>query len=405
MIGYLECSTGVSGDKFLGALIDAGFDLTALSDALTAAGLTDVVVDADRAPSGGIPATGITVAESAAPHRSWRDIRTLLEGAPLPGPARESALAALDALARAEAQVHGVPLEDVHFHEIGAADTIVDILGVALALHYFDIDQLVVSPIAVGSGTMETAHGTLPVPAPATAALLVDATVKAGPVPSELTTPTGAALVAALATSFGHMPPMTLRRVGCGRGSRDIGMPNICRFFLGEAPHIEPGYESVVVLETNLDHLTGEEIGLIADRMRGHGVLDVWLTPIYMKKGRPAVLLSVLVIAAEAPRLAEQIIGETGTLGVRVVPAERRTVLRDVAEIETTLGTAQFKVAYLPDGTRALRVESDTARRLSAVHGLPADMVSRMLESEAFVITGIQPMRQRPSSRTTNPSD
>lgn len=405
MIGYLECSTGVSGDKFLGALIDAGFDLTALRDALASAGLAEVVVDADRAPSGGIPATGITVAEPAAPHRSWRDIRTLLEGAPLPGPARESALAALDALARAEAQVHGVAIEDVHFHEIGAADTIVDILGVALALHYFDIDQLVVSPIAVGSGTVETAHGTLPVPAPATAALLEDAVVTSGPVAGELTTPTGAALVAALATSFGAMPPMTLRRVGAGRGSRDIGMPNICRFFLGEAPHIEPGYEAVAVLETNLDHLTGEEIGLIADRMRGHGVLDVWLTPIYMKKSRPAILLSVLVVAADAPQLAERIIAETGTLGVRIVPAERRTVLRDVTEIETTFGTAQFKVAYLPDGTRTLRIENDEARRLSTVHGIPADMLARALESEAFVITGIQPMRHRSPSHVTKPSD
>ena len=405
MIGYLECSTGVSGDKFLGALIDAGFDLNALRDALSSAGLTDVVVDAGRAPSGGISATGITVAESAPPHRSWRGIRALLEDAPLPGPAREGALAALDRLARAEASVHGVALEDVHFHEIGGADTIVDILGVALALHYFDIDQLVVSPIAVGSGTVETAHGTLPIPAPATAALLEHIVVTAGPVPGELTTPTGAALVAAFATSFGLMPPMTLRRVGCGRGSRDLGIPNICRFFLGEAAHIEPGYESVAVLETNLDHLTGEEIGLMADRMRGNDVLDVWLTPIYMKKGRPATLLSVLVVAAEAPRLAERIIAETGTLGVRIVPAERRTMLRDVTEIETTLGTARFKVAYLPDGTRTLRVESDEARRLSAVHGIPADMISRMLESEAFVITGIQPMRQRPSSQTTNPSD
>jgi hypothetical protein len=411
VIAYLDCSTGVSGDKLLGALVDAGFDLTVLRTALSALGLRDVAVDAERRVSGGIAAVGISVTEPGAPVRGWREIRALLDGAPVPVAAREGALEALTALAEAEARVHGVPVDEVHFHEIGAADTIVDVLGVALALDDLGINALHASPVAVGSGTVRTAHGELPVPAPATSLLLEGVPVVPGPSVTdggpigELTTPTGAALLATFVAEYGPVPPMTLRRIGTGCGTRELGTPNVCQLLVGEPATDEPGHDGVVVLEANLDHLTPEELAVAAERLRQAGSLDVWQTPIVMKKGRAAFVLSVLVREVDLPHLADRMIAETGTLGVRVIPSARRVVERDVAEATTSLGTARFKVAYLPDGQRVLRVESDDAARIAAERGLGVDETARILEADAAKATGVQPMRQRPSAEETNPSD
>lgn len=405
MIAYLECSTGVSGDKFLGALIGAGFDPQGLRDALDALGLTAVSVTVETRASAGVTGIGVTVSEEGAPNRGWRELRHLLEGSPLDAAVRDSTLHALRLLAEAEAEVHGVPLEDVHFHEIGAADTIVDVLGVALGLHELGITQLAASPVAVGSGSVRTAHGELAVPAPATALLLRDLPIVPGSTTGELTTPTGAALLAAFAGHVGPMPPMTLRRVGVGCGTRDIGEPNVCRLLVGEAESVAPGRQEVVVLETNLDHLTPEEVAHAAERLREAGALDVWQTPIVMKKGRAAVLLSVLAPVEGASRLAERVLAETGTLGVRLMPAERLVTDRDVFEIATSLGQARFKTSFVPGTGRVLRLEADDAARIAAERRMPSDAVARQLEAEAARMTGIQPMRQTPSLDEANPSD
>ena len=428
MIAYLDCSTGVSGDKFLGALVDAGFDPTRLREALDglgrqegAADLQDIRLETGPAQSGGVSGVGVTVSEPGAPRRHWREIRALLEGAlleatgpdpVLPAPVIEGALRAFSALAEAEARVHGIPADDVHFHEIGAADTLADILGVSLALHDLGIERLVASPVAVGSGTVATEHGALSVPAPATARLLEGVPVAGGAAggisaaePGELTTPTGAALLRAFASGFGDVPAMTVRRIGIGCGTRDIGAPNVCVLLVGESNEPEAGQDDVVLLETNLDHLTPEEIATAATRLLDAGALDVWQTPVVMKKGRAATVLSVLASPTAAASLAARMIAETGTLGVRMFPASRRRVERDVSEIGTSFGPARFKVAHLPDGTRTLRVESDDAARIAAEHQMAVHAVSRLLEDEAARITGIQPMRQRSSSQTTNPSD
>lgn len=405
MIAYLDCSTGVSGDKLLGALISAGFDPALLAEALGALGLGSVHVAARECSSHGVSGLGIDVTEPGAPNRTWLELSDLIEVAGLPAQVADGALHALGILAHAEAQVHGCEPEDVHFHEIGASDTIADILGVSLALYHLGVVDLVASPVAVGSGTVVTQHGELPIPAPATALLLRGMPLAAGSVSGELTTPTGAALLATFATGFGTPPPMTLRRVGTGCGTRDLGTPNVCRLLLGEVLAPAPGREDVVVLETNIDHLTPEELAVASGRLREAGALDVWQTPIVMKKGRAATLLSALAPAAAAPELAARVIAETGTLGVRMIPAARRLVERDVAEVETSLGVARFKTAYLPDGTRALRVESDDAERIAAERGLPVGETARILERDAASATGVQPMRQRPSSASTNPSD
>jgi len=405
VIGYLDCSTGVSGDKLLGALVHAGFDPVTLRNALASMGLDRVTVAVAERTSNGVTGIGITVTEPGAPRRHWRELRGLLTTADVPEAVRERALAALGALAAAEAEVHGVPVDDVHFHEVGAADTVTDVLGVALGMHDLGITELVASPVAVGGGTVQTEHGELPVPAPATALLLRDMPTVPGQAGGELTTPTGAALLATFVTGFGFLPPMTLRRVGTGLGTRDLGTPNICRLLIGETETPAPGHENVVVMETNIDHLTPEELAVAAGRLRDAGSLDVWQTPVVMKKGRAGTLLSVLSSAEEAPRLAERIITETGTLGVRMIAAQRRLVDRDVAEIATSLGTARFKTACLPGTGRVLRVESDDAARIAAERGMPVAEATATLEEDASRATGVQPMRQRPSSQTTNPSD
>lgn len=405
MIAYLDCSTGVSGDKLLGALVSAGFDPVRLRNALASMGLGQVRISIVERTSAGLTGTGVAVTEPGAPRRHWRELRGLLTAADVPETVRERALAALGALAQAEAEVHGVAIDDVHFHEVGAADTIADVLGVAYGLHELGITELVASPVAVGGGTVVTEHGELPVPAPATALLLRGMPTVPGTAGGELTTPTGAALLATFATGFGFIPPMTLRRVGVGLGTRDLGMPNVCRLLVGEAEVPTADHDNVVVLETNIDHLTPEELAIAAQRLRDAGSLDVWQTPVVMKKGRAGTLLSVLSTAAEAPRLAERVITETGTLGVRMIAAERRLVDRDVAEVATSLGTARFKTALLPGTGRVLRVESDDAARIAAERDMPVAETTAVLEADASRATGVQPMRQRSSSETTNPSD
>lgn len=405
MIAYLDCSTGVSGDKLLGALVDAGLDPRSLTEALRGMGLEAVSIELSERASAGVRGVGVRVIEAGAPRRDWRELRTLLEGADLSPTVRDGALSALRALAEAEAHVHALAPDDVHFHEIGAADTLADTLGVALGLEALGIRELVASPVAVGRGTVTTEHGELAVPTPATALLLDGMPIAPGAASGELTTPTGAALLATFVTRFGAVPAMTVRRTGTGCGMRDLGMPNVCRLLIGEPITQEAGHDAVVVLESNIDHLTPEELAIVADRLREAGALDVWQAPIVMKKGRAAVMLSVLAGEQDAPRLAERVITEAGTLGVRVLPADRRLVERDVSRIATSLGTARFKIAIMPGEERVLRVESDDAARIAAERGLPVAEAVRVLEHDAALATGVQPMRQRPPSDTTKPSD
>lgn len=405
MIAYLDCSTGISGDKFLGALVDAGFDLDVLREALAAMGLDAISVEAPKCGSASIGGTGVRVTEAGAPRRDFRALRDLIASAPIADEPRQAALGALRDLARAESQVHGVEIDDVHFHEIGAADTLVDLLGIAMGMHTLDVAGLTASPLALGGGTVMTEHGELPVPAPATAVLLEGMPVLPGPVGGELTTPTGAAAVRTFASNFGPVPPMVVRRVGTGCGTRDIGLPNVARLLLGESAADVAGHDQVTLLESNIDHLTPEELAVAAERLRNAGALDVWQTPVVMKKGRAAIVVSVLAETSHASALADRLMAETGTLGVRMLPCDRRLAERDVTEVPTSLGPARFKIATLPTGIRTLSIESDDAARIAADNGMAVDVVARMLEAEATTATGVQARRQPWLEDTTNPSD
>ncbi|HET6352107.1 MAG TPA: nickel pincer cofactor biosynthesis protein LarC [Coriobacteriia bacterium] len=376
MIAYLDCSTGVSGDKFLGALLDAGAQgaftvehLQAVLDELAPEGR----VVADRVHSRGIGATSVRVEVSDEPHsRTWATIREMLASASLPEHVRERAMEAFGELARAEALAHDTDVDSVHFHEVGAVDSIMDVVGVCLGMYALGITDLVVSPIAVGGGFVDTSHGVLPVPAPATAAILVGLPTIPGPVlpdgsaPGELTTPTGAALVRACASRFGGWPAMLPHLVGYGAGTRDIGSPNICRLVIGTpvavAPQLEP--EIVTLLETNIDHLSPEAAAFTVEQLLAEGALDAWTSPIVMKKGRSAYTLSVLADLERAEHFAQRVVSLTGTLGIRRRDLERLIASREQRSVETPYGIVRYKL-----GAGIARPEADDVTRIAALEG------------------------------------
>ena len=390
-IAYVDGSSGVSGDKLLGALLDVGTDGGGFTAeylrAIVSAIAPEARIDVDRVRSHGISALSVRVSvESEPPHRHWSDIAALIATAALPDAVREASLRTFEALAVAEAAVHGVALDDVHFHEVGAIDSIVDMVGVCAGAHALGIEAFAASPIAVGSGTVKTSHGLLPVPAPATAMLLADVPVTGGPVAGELTTPTGAALLKGLAFSFGTLPPMTIDRIGRGAGTRDIGMPNVCQLVLGEenagSQTDDPMLESVVVLETNIDHLSAEELAFVAEELLSAGALDVWQMPIVMKKGRAAVMLGVLAAPDAADALTALTMSRTGSLGVRRRWVERACAPRDIREVDTPWGPARVKL-----GAGRVRPEHDDVARIAREHDLPyatvAEEIARIAQGSA----------------------
>ena len=385
MIAYLDCTSGISGDKFLGALVDAGAPEEAVRSALAAIDPSITVTFADVIRAG---VRGRTVAVTATHEpsaRSWDSVRALIERANLDEVVRETSLAAFSLLADAEATVHGVAPDDVHFHEVGALDSIADVVGTATALHALGIERLVCGPVAVGSGTIETAHGTLPVPAPATALLLSGVPIEAGLAPGEATTPTGAALVRACASEFGPVPAMTLEAVGHGAGTRDVpGVPNVARVMLGSRPDSAgPGLqeEAVTELVTAIDHLSAEQLAFCCEELRAAGALDVWQAPVVMKKGRLGTSVTALCSPHDAARLARLVADATGTLGVRVRPMTRYVSARELRVVETSFGPVHVKAADM-ETVRRVRVEYEDVAEIARREQLPIDVVSRRLEAE-----------------------
>jgi uncharacterized protein (TIGR00299 family) protein len=380
-LGYLECTFGVSGDKILAALIDAGADLAGLNAALAELGIgVSVEISATTANSIAAKRAHVDIASNQS-ERSWADIRVLIEGADLPSRVADDALAVFAALAETEAEVHGVEVDDVHFHEVGAADSIADIVGAAWCFHDLGIERLTASAITLGHGTVEARHGTLPVPAPATALLLKGVPTEGGSEPGELTTPTGAALVATLATTFGPQPAMRVAQTGVGAGSREMSVPNICRLFVGEAASCA-GDEQVTLLATTIDDATPEQLAYAAERLLEEGALDVWRTPVVMKKGRAGVVFEVLATPADAPALAAALMDLTGSLGVRRSTLTRTIAEREIIEVETDMGRARVKVSRLP-GRVTARAEYEDCARIAREHEIAIDEVARRIEDAA----------------------
>lgn len=395
---FLDPWTGVSGDMLLGALLAVGEGDPRLMDVLRetvgSLGLPADLVTVDRVTERGVGAIRVTVAsEKCPPMRHLADMVRMVEGAGLSGWVAERSLAALKRLAQVEADVHGCTPEEIHFHEVGAADTLVDVVGTFALLAALGIDEVVVGPIQVGGGTVEIAHGRMGVPAPATARLLQGYPVLAGPEMRELTTPTGALLVSQMSARPEAMPSMTLEAVGYGAGSMalDCG-PNVLRAFLGRQESRRPGgdvggfAEPIVTLETNLDDVSGEVVGHACAALRAAGALDVWTSPVFGKKDRPAVVLHVLAAPGDEVALAELVFRETGTLGVRRSDGSRWVVERGWVEVEVAGHVVAVKWGRRDGDLTSLAAEYDDAAAVAAASGLALPEVMRRATAAAAAL-------------------
>jgi uncharacterized protein (TIGR00299 family) protein len=371
-VAYLDCLSGISGDMTLGALVDAGIELARLSAAVESLGLPGCRLAAREVTKLGFRATQVTVEyEPEHRHRHLAEILEMIDGGRLTDAQKDLARRIFTRLAEAEAKVHGTTPERVHFHEVGAADSVADIVGAAVGWDLLGADRVVASAVATGTGTFEMAHGVSSIPAPATAELLRGIPLAESSVRSELTTPTGAAILATVVDSFGPLPSMTIRRIGCGAGQKDLReQPNVLRLFVGESVEGEAG-EQVWVLETNLDDISGELVGYCTTRLWEAGALDVYTTAIQMKKNRPGVKLSVLCRASDAEAVEAILFQETTTLGVRRWPVSRNVLVRRPHRVQTEWGPVEGKLGWLGRGTPRFAPEFESCRRVAAEHGVP----------------------------------
>ena len=370
-IAYFDCASGISGDMTLGALVDAGADLDAMNRAVGSLGLPGCRLVVREVKKHSLRATQVIVQyEPEHQHRHLHHIFALLDGAELSGKQRQTARRIFVRLAEAEAKVHGVAVEKVHFHEVGAADSIADVVGTAVGLDLLAVERVVASPVATGCGRVRIAHGEVSIPAPATAELLCGVPVAESHIEAELTTPTGAAILAALAERFGPMPSMTVCQVGYGAGQTDLPeQANVLRLILGEVAVADE--EEVCLVETNLDDTSGELIGHAGARLWQAGALDVFTTAIQMKKNRPGVTLSVLCRTTDAPAIEAVLFRETTTLGVRRWPVARQVLARKAHRVATPWGEVEGKVGFPPDGPPRFSPEFESCRRIADEHDVP----------------------------------
>jgi pyridinium-3,5-bisthiocarboxylic acid mononucleotide nickel chelatase len=370
-ICYLDAFSGISGDMTVGALIDAGADSAALVRMLDSLG-TGASFRIEKTARRGIAASKFHVdGGDAKSHRHLHHILELIAKSAASGRAKQDATAVFQKLGEAEAKVHGMPLEKVHFHEVGAVDSICDIVGACVALDLLGVDAIHSSPLNVGSGTVKTEHGILPVPAPATAELLVGKPVYARGPAVELTTPTGAAIAATLAADFGALPPMRIIATGYGAGDKDFPEhANVLRVLIGETSGAEES-TTVAVLEANIDDSSPQVLGYAMERLLEAGALDVTLESVLMKKNRPGTLIRVIARPEDREALAQVMFAETSTLGLRIHSAERRVKARHTVEVETAHGKVKMKIA--DDGSFA--PEYEDCRTLARATGVPLKQI------------------------------
>jgi uncharacterized protein (TIGR00299 family) protein len=400
MIAYLDCFSGISGDMLLGALLDAGVELDALRAGLAALAVAGYTLDMERVSDRGLSGVRALVkvdAEITQPHRRLGDIEALIGGTSLSVMVRERAVALFTRLAEAEARIHGTTPAQVHFHEVGAVDAIVDVVGTLLGFELLGVEAIYCSELPLTSGRVESSHGAMPIPAPATLELLKDTGAVWRPVPAEaeLVTPTGAAILVTLARF--ERPAMTVRAVGYGFGQRKLPWANCCRLLLGEpaadASPLGPGdfeRDEVAVLESNIDNMTGEALGWLMERLLEASALDVSYAPLQMKKQRPGTLLLVVARPEDVDRLAGIILRESGTLGVRVRRTERVKAGRREEEVETPLGRARVKLKLIGGQVVAINPEYDDCRGLAERTGLPIEVVMERVTAAAAAHFGVE---------------
>jgi len=373
-LAYFDCFSGASGDMIVGACIDAGVPLETIRAALAGLRVTGYTLQAARVRKQGLAATQFRVTVDPAadkPQRHLHLIRQLKEDGALKPAVRTWAIQVFTRLAEAEAAAHGTSMEHVHFHEVGAIDAIVDIVGACAALDALGIDEVRCSPIPTGHGTITCEHGVLPVPAPGTAALLKGVPLAECDEPGELTTPTGAALLTTLATAYGPMPAMTIESIGYGAGQREgKTRPNLLRLLVGRTGTSAEA-DQIAVLEANVDDCTPETVAYAVEKLLAAGALDAFCTPIYMKKGRPAVMVSVLAEPARRQELEAILFAETSTFGIRSYRAERRKLGRSYTEVDTPYGRIRLKVGRHGDKVVSVSPEYEDCRAAAERTGVP----------------------------------
>lgn len=378
-VAWVDASSGASGDLLLGALVGAGVPVEVLQAAVDAVTPEPVALRVEHVHRGGLAALRVHVDLTESHHnRTWRDVRTIVDAAALDGRVRDLALAAFERLAVAEGIVHGTDPETVHFHEVGALDAIADVVGVCAGFVHLGATPVTVSPVAVGSGTVRTAHGVLPVPPPAVAELLRGAPTHAGTVAMELCTPTGAALLTTLAAAYGPQPPMVVESVGVGAGSRDPeGHANVLRLFVGAPAGTETGSTTAepLLIETNIDDLDPRVWPAVIAALLEAGASDAWLTPILMKKGRPAHTLHALVEPARAAEVRTAIFRHTTTIGLREQPVSKHALEREMVEVEVDGRRIAVKLARQGDQVVNAQPEYDDVVRAAAALGRPVNDV------------------------------
>jgi uncharacterized protein (TIGR00299 family) protein len=398
---YFDCFSGASGDMILGALLDLGLPLDELRRALGTLAVNPEAIWTERVTRAGVSATKFHVVGEATghphdhghlsdpghpapavdhahdvaphrcPHRSLAEIDALIDRSGLSAPGRDRAKRLFARLGEVEAAIHGVPVQQVHLHEVGSLDSIVDIVGTVHAMEAFGADHIVSSPLNVGSGSVHSAHGLYPVPAPATTRLLEGVPIYAGPQKAELVTPTGALLITAYAQRFGGVPPMRLQRTGYGAGSRKFsGTPNVLRVLVGESDAAAHS-QRVVVIEAEIDDMNPQIFGVLIDRLLAEGALDVFYTSIQMKKNRPGTLLSIIAPPDARERLTAIVFRETTTIGVRYREMDRECLDREMVSVETPFGRVAIKVARRNGEVMNASPEFDDCARLAKESGTP----------------------------------
>src|SRR5712672_2965698 len=350
---YFDCFAGASGDMILGALVGAGIRPQALIEQLDFLGVSGWQVDFEQVDRSGISATYArvhTAPEHA--HRHLSDILKIIYDSGLTGGVKDRAARIFSLLAEAEAHVHNQPIEKIHFHEVGALDAIIDVCGAAIGFELLGIEQFISSPLRVGTGMIEMAHGRFSIPPPAVAELLTGKPIYAGDIEGEFVTPTGAAILAAVCGSFGPLPPMQIEKTGYGAGTRDHqNFPNALRIFVGETEEASSVDEKLLMIETNIDDISPQVVGYVMDRAFELGALDCYLTQTQMKKNRPGLLVSILCRPDEREKFLQMIFAETTTIGARSYEVARRALPRVTVRVETQFGPIDVKVAYQNRGS------------------------------------------------------
>jgi len=379
MHAHFDCFSGISGDMVLGAFVDMGVSTQWLTEMIHSLSIGEVEIVARDVKKNGIGAKKITVLEKdASPARNYRDIINIIENGTLGDRVKNTAVDIFSRIADAEARVHRCEKDDVHFHEVGAVDSIVDVVGAALCLDYLKIDSVSSSPLPLGSGFVDCSHGKLPVPAPATLEIVKGIPVYGGTSSGELVTPTGAGIIASLSQEFGPIPDMQIDRVGYGSGSRECrDLPNLLRVFVGKKIEAttERNHDDVCVVETNIDDMNPELYGYLMERLFADGALDVCYTPVLMKKNRPGTKVEVLCPPEKRVDIMRCLFAETSTIGVRYHLVHRQTLMRSICQVTTCFGEIQVKCTTDPDGRRHYAPEYEACRKIALNNNVPLKSV------------------------------